>query len=104
MRSDTDTFQSSAHDMQSVLGRIQQHAPRMRHREVAQTRCAGSDGDGQVQSEEGFAALGFPPDDSYGLFGPQACDQPALLLGTIGETIGLLDRQRAHRRRPATTH
>jgi hypothetical protein len=36
------------------------------------------------------------------LFGPQARDQPALLLGTIGETVGLLDGQRAHRRRPAT--
>jgi hypothetical protein len=36
------------------------------------------------------------------LFGPEACDEPALLLRPIGEPVGLLDGQRAHRRRPAT--
>ena len=99
-RGGTDALESAAHDVQSVLGRIQQHAPRMRHREVAQTRCAGSDGNGQIQSEEGFSELRFPADDSDCLLGPQPGNEPALLLGTISETISQLDGERAHRRRP----
>jgi hypothetical protein len=34
------------------------------------------------------------------LFRPQARDEPALLRGAIGKTVGLLDGQRAQRRRP----
>jgi len=49
-----------------------------------------------------YDLLTITADDSDGLFGPQTRDEPALLLGAIGETMGQLDGQRAHRRRPAT--
>jgi len=99
-RGGADALESSAHDMQGVFCGVEQDAARTRHREAAQARRAGSDGDGQIQGEEGLAALRFPADDSDGLFGPETRDEPALLLGTIGETVGLLDGQRAQRRRP----
>ena len=41
----------------------------------------GGDRDGQIQGEEGLAALGLAADDADGLVGPQAVDEPALLLG-----------------------
>jgi hypothetical protein len=60
---------------------------------VAQTRRAGSDGNRQIQSEEGFSELRFAADDSDGLIRPQPGNEPALLLGTISETISQLDGQ-----------
>jgi hypothetical protein len=78
--------------VQGVLSGIEQDATGTRHREAAQARRAGGNRDSQIQGEEGFAALGFPTNDSNGLLGPQSGDEPALLLGAIGETIGLLDR------------
>ena len=101
-RGGTDTFEPATHDVQGIFRGVEQYPTRTDHGEAAQARRARGDGDGQIQSEEGFAALGFPADYSDGLFRPQTGDQPALLLGTIGETVGLLDGQRAHRRRPAT--
>src|SRR5271157_4257757 len=56
---------------------------------------------GEVQGEEGFAALGFAADDPDRLLGPQPCDEPALVLGAIGKAPGGLDGQQVHRRRPA---
>ena len=47
----------------------------------------------------GFAALGLAADDADGFLGPQLIDQPAPLLGSLGETPGRLDRKLGHRRR-----
>jgi hypothetical protein len=97
-----DALEPAAHDMQGILGRVEQHPARPGDGEAAQARGAGGDRDGQVQGEEGLAAFRFPADDADGLFGPEPRDEPALLLGAVGKTIGLLDGQPAHRRRPAT--
>ena len=70
-RGGTDALEPATHDMQRILGGIEQHPTRPGHGEAAQTRRAGRDGDGQIQSEEGFAALRFPANDTDGLFGPQ---------------------------------
>ena len=97
----TDAFEPSAHDVQRVLGGVEQHTPGARHGEASQTRNAGGHCDGEVQGEEGFATFGLAADDADRLLGPQGGDQPALVLGAIGEAIGGLDRKQAHRRRPA---
>ncbi len=101
-RGGTDALEPAAHDVQGILGGVQQDPARPGDGEAAQARSAGGNRDGEVQGEEGLAAFRFPADDPDGLFGPQAGDQPALLLRAIGETISLLDRQSVHRRRPAT--
>ena len=96
-----DTLEPAAHDVQGILGRVQQHPAGTCDGEAAQARCARGDRDGQVQGEEGLAAFGFAADDSDGLFGPQPGDEPALLLGPISQAVSLLDGQPAHLRRPA---
>ena len=68
--------------MERVLGGIQQHTPGPRHREAAQTRDTG--GDGEVEGQERLAELGLAADDADRLLGPQAGDQPALFIGALG--------------------
>ena len=97
-----DPFEPSAHDVQGVFGRIQQHAARVWHGELTQTRRAGSHRHSQLEREEGLAAFGLPADDADGLFRPQSCDEPTLLIRASGQLPGQLHRQRAHRLRPAT--
>ena len=94
-----DAVKAAADDVQRVLGGIEQDATGARHREAAQAGSAGGDRDGEVQRQEGFAALRFAADDADGFIGPQAGDQPMLLLGAIGEAMGRLDGKRGHRRR-----
>ena len=101
-RRGTDAFEAATDDMECVLGGIEQDAAGAVHREAAQAGGAGGDGNGQIEGEEGFAALGFAADDPDGLFRPQPIDEPALLVGAIGETPGRLDRKLAHRRRRPT--
>ena len=96
-----DAVEPPAHDVERVLGGVEQNAPGAWHGEAAQARNAGRDRDGEVQGEEGFAALGLAADDPDRLLGPQPGDEPALVLGAIGEAPGGLDGQQAHRRRPA---
>ena len=95
----TDAFEAATDDVQSVFGGIEQDAAGAAHREAAQAGDAGGDGNGQIEGQEGFAALGFAADDADGFFRPQPIDEPALLLGAIGETPGRLDRKLGHRRR-----
>jgi hypothetical protein len=66
----TNAVEPAADDVQGVFGRIEQDAARVRHGESAQAAGAGGDGDGQIESEEGFAALWFAADNADGLFGP----------------------------------
>jgi hypothetical protein len=88
--------------VQRVLGGAEQNAARTWHDEAAQARDAGGDRDGDIESEERLAALGLASDDTDGLLRPQARDQPAVLLGSLGETISGLDGQQAHRRARAS--
>ncbi len=97
-----DALEPAAHDMQGILGGVEQDPARPGHGEAAQAGGARGDRNGQVQGKEGLAAFGFPPDDADGLLGPQAGDEPALLLGPIGKTVGLAYGEPLHRRRPAT--
>ena len=85
--------------MECVFGGIEQDAAGAPDREAAQAGDAGGDGDGQIESEEGFTAFGLAANDADGFFRPQPIDEPALLLGAIGEVPGRLDRKLAHRRR-----
>ena len=94
-----DAIDPAADDMECVFGGIEQDATRACHREAAQAGDARGDGDGQIEGEEGFAAFWLAADDPDGLFGPQPIDEPALLLGAVGEAPGRLDRKLAHRRR-----
>ena len=93
-----DAFEAAAHDVQCVLGGVEQHATGVWRREPAQARNTGGYRNSQVQSQERLAALGLAPDDTNGLLGPEPRDQPAMLLGTLGETPCGLDREKAHRR------
>ena len=94
-----DAFEAAADDMERVLGGIQQDATGARDREAPQAGDAGGDGDRQIEGEEGFAALRLAADDADGFFRPQPIDEPAPLLGALGEAPGRLDRKLAHRRR-----
>ena len=84
--------------MQGIIGSEEQDAAALRHGEAAQAWDGGSDRDGDVEGEGLLAAFGLAADDADGLLGTQAVDQPALLLGALGETPRRLDRQQAHRR------
>ena len=67
-----DAFEPLAHDMQRILGGVEQHAARARHGEAAQARDAGSDRDGEVECKERLAAFGLAADDADGLLAPTA--------------------------------
>src|SRR5208283_5263409 len=95
-----DAVEPPAHDVERVLCGVKQNAPGAWHAEATQARNAGCNRDGEVEREEGFAAFGLAADDADRLLGPQPADEPALVLGAIGEAAGGLDRQQAHRRRP----
>jgi hypothetical protein len=70
----TDTIETASHDVQRVLGGVEQDAACSRRREAAQAGNAGSHGDGDV--EERLAALGFAAAAADGLLGPQAGNPP----------------------------
>src|SRR6476646_4564423 len=67
----TDAIEAASDDVECVLGGIEQNAAGSAHREAAQTGDAGSDGDGEIEGEEGFAAFGLAADDAAGFVGPQ---------------------------------
>src|SRR5262249_17898198 len=69
------------------------------HSEATQAGSACGDGHGQVECQEGFAALGLAADDANRFVCPQVGHQPVLLLGAIREVVGRLHRKRGHRRR-----
>ena len=95
----TDALEAAADDMRRVLGGIEQDPAGTLDGEAAQAGCSGGDGDGQIEGEEGFAALWLAADDADGVLGPELIDQPAPLVGSLGETPGRLDRKLGHRRR-----
>ena len=86
----TEALEPRAHEMQRVLGRIEQHRAAPDGGKAAQARRAARDGDEQVEGEEALAALGLAADDAHGLVGPQILDEPA--------PLGRTDRQLARAR------
>src|SRR6516164_3859032 len=93
-----DAVEPAPHDMQGILGGIEEDAAWPLHGEAAQAGRAGGDGDGKVEGEEGFAAFRLAADDADGFLGPQGLDQPALFLSPLGEGMGRSDRKPVHRR------
>ena len=92
-----DALEPLTHDRGGVLGGIEEHGPSLPGREVAQAGDACGNGDGKVESEEGFAAFGLAADDADGLAHPQSLDEPGLLgsLG-FGEQRGAEGGKRLH--------
>jgi hypothetical protein len=76
-----EAVQALADDVERVLGGVEEDAAGLGRREVAQAGGAGGDGEGEVQGEEGLAALGLAADDAHGLVGPEGVDEPAALRG-----------------------
>jgi hypothetical protein len=76
-RGRTDAHESLSHDVQRVLGCVQQHRARLGDREATQRRAAGSDRDGEIESQERLAALGLAAHDAHGLLSPQLVEQEA---------------------------
>lgn len=74
-----NSLEALTHDMRSVLGGEQQRGAALMGGEAAQAGGAGGDGDGEIEGEERFTALGFTTDDADGLGTPQALDQPRRL-------------------------
>ena len=71
-----DALEAGAHDVPGVLGGKQQDRAGLVGDEAAQAGHAGGDRDGEVQREEGLAALGFAADDTDRLAPPQRVDEP----------------------------
>jgi hypothetical protein len=63
-----DAFEAAAHDMQGILGGIEQDAAGSADREAAQAGDARGDGDSQIEGEEGFPAFRLAADDADGFF------------------------------------
>jgi len=93
-----DAVEAAAHDVQGVLGGVEQDASGLEHVEAAQAGGAGCDRDGEVERQKRLAALRLAADDADGLVGPQSCDEPAMLLGALGQAPGGLDGQHAGQR------
>ena len=68
-----DPLQTLAHPVAGVLGGEEQHGAASGGAVVAQAWDAGGHGDGEIEREQGFAALGLAADDAHGLLGPTAC-------------------------------
>ena len=84
--------EAAADDVQGVLGGVEEDASGLEHVEAAQAGRASGDRDGEVERQERLAALGLAADDADGLVRPQPVDEPAMLLGALGQTPGGLDR------------
>ena len=93
-----DAVEATADDVQGVLGGVEQDASGLKHVEAAQAGRAGGDRDGEVESQERLAALGLAADDADGLIRPQPGDEPAMLVGALGQAPGRLDGQHARQR------
>ena len=74
-----DALEPCAHQMQRVLGGVQEHGPVTHRPESTQARDAAGDGDDDVEGQEALAALRLAADDADGLVGPEVLDEPAVL-------------------------
>ena len=80
-----DTLEPGAHDVAGVFGGEQQDGSCLAGGEAAQAGHAGGDRDGEVEREEGLAALGLAADDADGLAPPQRVDEPPLAARALFE-------------------
>ena len=68
--------------------------------EAAQARDAGGDRDGEVQRQEGLAALGLAADDADRLAPPQRVDEPLVLARAVLQLDRRACREAVCRRAP----
>jgi len=94
-----DAQQTLAHRVGWVLGGVEEHGPGGDHREASQGGCAGGHRDGQVEREEGLAALGLAAGQSHRLLGPEPLDEPVVLRGPKVELMGTANGEPVHRAR-----
>src|SRR5262252_3773500 len=83
-----DSLEPPSDHIEGILGGIEKDASGARDRKAAQARRASGDRDGEIQSEERFAALRLGADNPDSLLGPQILDQPVLLLGAGRQAMG----------------
>ena len=93
-----DALETGAHDMAGVLGGEQQDRPGPFGGEVAQAGDAGGHRDGEIEREEGFAALGFAADDADRVAAPEPVDQPLPVPWPVLELGRGSGREALHRR------
>src|SRR6185295_12783434 len=74
-----DAREPLAHDVERVLGGEEQYPAGARDGEAPHTGRARGDRHGEVEREEGLAALRLAADDSDGLITPQLLDEPATI-------------------------
>lgn len=85
-----------------ILGPVDEDGTGSRDVETSETGSAGSNGNGELQSEPSLAALGLSTDDANSPVSPELVDEPKGGVDRAGrQPRGLNDPQRrAHRRRP----
>src|SRR5689334_4061589 len=96
-----DAFEPPAHDRMGILCGIEEDAAGVGDRKASQARDAACHGDGQIERQEGLAALGLAADDADGVLRPQLRYEPTQLWGLFGQAPGRRNGQRSHRRLPA---
>ena len=83
-----DPLEAGAHDVSCVLGGEHQDRARLVGGEAAQAGDAGGDGDGEVERQEGLAALGLAADDADRLAHPQPIDEHCCRRGRSSSSTG----------------
>jgi len=100
-RSGADALEPSAYDMQGVLGRVQQHPPRRRTGKRAQAGVP--EATRRPSPRRGrTCSIWARRQRSRRPVRPKSVTSQRCSSARSDETIGLLDGQPAHRRRPAT--
>ena len=93
-----DALEAAPHDVAGVLGGEQQDRSGLFGGEAAQAWDAGGHGDGEIERQEGLAALGFAADDTDGLLAPELVDHPLLAARPVLEVGRGSGREALHRR------
>jgi len=96
LRGRRDAFNPLTHDRQRVFGWEEQDWSAAPDWKLPQAGGAGSDADGDIQSQKAFAAFGFAAQDADGLLGPETFHQPLGLRAGAGQLAGALNREGVH--------
>ena len=95
---EADALEPLAHGGRGVLGGVEDDPSRRGDAEAPETGRSRGHRHGHVEGEEGLEALGLAPYDSHCLLGPQAFDEPALLLADAHQLMCGDDGEHLHGR------